>query len=123
VVPLLFAPMPGEVPVPEVEPAAVPLVESDVPLLVPPVLPVAAAPVPEPVPPAPPVCASARPPPQARAAAAARVRILEVCLMHISCCVMSLDADRQDAVSTHVRQSLCLEDIVGAALSANPYTR
>jgi hypothetical protein len=29
-------------------------------------------------------------PPHANAAAVARVRILKVCLMHISCCVMSL---------------------------------
>jgi hypothetical protein len=42
--------------------------------------------VPEPVPV--PDCARAKPPPHAKAAAAAMVRILEVFLMPISCCVM-----------------------------------
>src|SRR5205085_10429325 len=90
-----------------------------------PALPVPPAVPAEPVPPAPPVWASAKPPPHARAAAAARVRILEVCLMHISCCVMSVDADRQDAeVSTLMFGNRCAaEETVAAVLSANPYTR
>jgi hypothetical protein len=78
---LLLAPTPGDAPV-------VPVLE--------PVLP-----------PAPP-CARASPLPHASAAAAAKLRILDVCLMRISCCVVSMDAIRQDAeVSTSMLGNGC----------------
>ncbi len=100
--PLVAAPTPGEPPVLAPAPAPEPVL-APVPALPEPV-PVPAPALPEPVPPpAPPDCATAKPPPQASAAAAARARILEVCLMGISCCVMSFPCPPAGCRGEHER--------------------
>jgi hypothetical protein len=102
--------------------------EPDVPLW-PPVAPAVPALLPEPVLPAEPVpdvCARAKPPPQVSAAAAARVRILEVCFMHVSfwCEVGSMPIGADAEASTALFGNRCAAEATAAAvLSANPYTR